>query len=193
MVLFNTPKINWTDRRTDGQTDRSAVTITTLCIASNAVALYKWFQALWVLPTFGATPPRPGTRLHHPLGDFTSFQKSTPLQIFLIRPDILQPDKVNVDVFFQAFHDYYSRNHERLLTLWRTVVAFRRQFSENKSSTERDLSQVRSEIGHMSQSVQSVCVDFSTSLHNAESQKRVRRHIQFFQRKWNVSFVASDK
>jgi len=73
----------------------------------------------------------------------------------------------------QSFHDYYSRNHSRLLAVWRTVVGFRRQFTEAKSSMERDMAQVHSEVSRVSRDVQSVCVSFSTSLHNAESQKHV--------------------
>ena len=37
----------------------------------------------------------------------------------------------------RAFNEYFSNEHARLLTLWRAVVAFRRSFSELKSSTEK--------------------------------------------------------
>ncbi|XP_039750865.1 rootletin [Pararge aegeria] len=46
----------------------------------------------------------------------------------------------------QAFNDYYSSEHNRLLHLWREVVSVKRFFSELQTSTERDLYKVKNEI-----------------------------------------------
>ncbi|XP_069357622.1 rootletin isoform X1 [Maniola hyperantus] len=46
----------------------------------------------------------------------------------------------------QAFNDYYSSEHNRLLNLWREVVSVKRFFSELQTSTERDLYKVKNEI-----------------------------------------------
>jgi len=75
--------------------------------------------------------------------------------------------------FVQSFEDYRSSNHARLLSLWRAVSGFRRQFVDAKSATELDLVQLRSEISRASRHVQSSCVNVNNSLHNAESQRQV--------------------
>lgn len=49
----------------------------------------------------------------------------------------------------QAFNDYYSTEHNRLLNLWRDVVAIKRLFMEVQSTTEKDLSKLKSEVGNM--------------------------------------------
>lgn len=46
----------------------------------------------------------------------------------------------------QAFNDYYTSEHSRLLTLWREVVSVKRHFSELQSSTERDLYRVKNDL-----------------------------------------------
>ncbi|CAK1541264.1 unnamed protein product [Leptosia nina] len=46
----------------------------------------------------------------------------------------------------QAFNDYYSNEHNRLLNLWREVVSVKRFFSELQTSTERDLYKVKNDI-----------------------------------------------
>ncbi|OWR52848.1 Rootletin [Danaus plexippus plexippus] len=46
----------------------------------------------------------------------------------------------------QAFNDYYSSEHNRLLNLWREVVSVKRFFSETQSNTERELFKVKSDI-----------------------------------------------
>ncbi|KAJ0177971.1 hypothetical protein K1T71_006844 [Dendrolimus kikuchii] len=46
----------------------------------------------------------------------------------------------------QAFNDYYSNEHNRLLSLWREVVSVKRFFSELQSTTERDLYKVKNEF-----------------------------------------------
>lgn len=46
----------------------------------------------------------------------------------------------------QAFNDYYSSEHNRVLSLWREVVSVKRFFSELQSTTERDLYRVKNEL-----------------------------------------------
>ncbi|KAL4714216.1 hypothetical protein ACJJTC_018366, partial [Scirpophaga incertulas] len=46
----------------------------------------------------------------------------------------------------QAFNDYYSSEHNRLLNLWREVVAVKRYFNELQSNTERDLFRVKNDL-----------------------------------------------
>ncbi|XP_050349623.1 rootletin [Nymphalis io] len=46
----------------------------------------------------------------------------------------------------QAFNDYYSNEHNRLLNLWREVVSVKRFFCELQTSTERDLYKVKNDI-----------------------------------------------
>ncbi|XP_026492988.2 rootletin [Vanessa tameamea] len=46
----------------------------------------------------------------------------------------------------QAFNDYYSNEHNRLLNLWREVVSVKRFFCELQTSTERDFYKVKNEI-----------------------------------------------
>lgn len=45
-----------------------------------------------------------------------------------------------------AFNEYYSTEHNRLLNLWRDVVSMKRLFLDVQSSTERDMSKLKSEI-----------------------------------------------
>lgn len=46
----------------------------------------------------------------------------------------------------QAFNDYYSAEHTRLLNLWRDVVSVKRLFVDVQSHTERDISGLKSEV-----------------------------------------------
>lgn len=46
----------------------------------------------------------------------------------------------------QAFNEYYSTEHNRLLSLWRDVVSIKRLFMEVQSSTERDLNKIKTDF-----------------------------------------------
>lgn len=74
----------------------------------------------------------------------------------------------------QSFNEYFSNEHSRLLHLWRAVVAFRRQFSEMKSATERDLSHVRADVTRASRSMHSACLNLSANVRNQDTQSQVR-------------------
>ncbi|XP_024946085.1 rootletin isoform X3 [Cephus cinctus] len=57
----------------------------------------------------------------------------------------------------QAFNEYYTSEHNRLLNLWRDVVSVKRLFSETKSATERDLSKLRNKIISTSNDMATAC------------------------------------
>ncbi|KAJ9593584.1 hypothetical protein L9F63_014853, partial [Diploptera punctata] len=57
----------------------------------------------------------------------------------------------------QAFNDYYTMEHNRLLNVWRDVVSVKRIFAEMKSATERDISKLSSEISSTSREMTNAC------------------------------------
>lgn len=57
----------------------------------------------------------------------------------------------------QAFNDYYSTEHNRLLNLWKDVVSVKRLFVDAQTSTERDLMKLKSEITGMGRDVSMAC------------------------------------
>ena len=75
--------------------------------------------------------------------------------------------------FFQSFNEYFSAEHSRLLSLWRAVIAFRRQFSEMKTTTERDMSHMRADVTRVSRGMHSACLNLSSNMQNLEVQSQV--------------------
>lgn len=75
---------------------------------------------------------------------------------------------------FQSFNEYFSAEHGRLLSLWRAVVAFRRNFSELKTATERDLSHVRTDVVKAARSMHTACLNLNANQRNNETQSQVR-------------------
>jgi hypothetical protein len=73
----------------------------------------------------------------------------------------------------QSFNDYFTVNHGRLLALWRTVVAYRRQFADMKAATERDVLSMRNDVGRLSRSMHSACLNLNANLQNADLQNQV--------------------
>lgn len=57
----------------------------------------------------------------------------------------------------QAFNDYYTTEHNRLLAIWRDVVSVKRLFTEVQSGTERDLEKLRSQISNTGRDLTSAC------------------------------------
>ncbi|XP_015432669.1 PREDICTED: LOW QUALITY PROTEIN: rootletin [Dufourea novaeangliae] len=57
----------------------------------------------------------------------------------------------------QAFNEYYTSEHNRLLNLWRDVVSVKRLFAEIKSNTERDLTKMKNSINFTFNDVSSAC------------------------------------
>ena len=62
-----------------------------------------------------------------------------------------------------SFNDHYNREHQRLLGLWRSVVAFRRECTDMKTRTERDLNGQRSEATRAARSFQSAVYNLSAN------------------------------
>lgn len=57
----------------------------------------------------------------------------------------------------QAFNDYYSTEHNRLLNLWRDVVSVKRLFIDVQTSTERDLGRLKSEVNEYGRDLVTTC------------------------------------
>lgn len=64
----------------------------------------------------------------------------------------------------QAFNDYYSNEHSRLLGLWRNVVSVKRLFSDVQSSNERDLMKLKSELTNITRDMSSACSKMEDSV-----------------------------
>jgi hypothetical protein len=58
--------------------------------------------------------------------------------------------------------------------LWRDVVSFRKQFTELKGITERDLTRVRNDLAQTGRSLTSTCFGFLTAAKTADTQGQVR-------------------
>ena len=82
-------------------------------------------------------------------------------------------------MLFQSFNEYFSAEHSRLLSLWRAVIAFRRQFSEMKTTTERDMSHMRADVTRVSRGMHSACLNLSSNMQNLEVQSQVSDPISF--------------
>lgn len=64
----------------------------------------------------------------------------------------------------QAFNDYYSTEHNRLLNLWKDVVSVKRLFMDVQSNTERDLNKIRSEVSGIGKEMVMACSRMDTNV-----------------------------
>lgn len=64
----------------------------------------------------------------------------------------------------QVFNDYYSSEHNKLLSLWKDVVAIKRVFTDVKSNTERDLDKLKTEVEGFGKEVSSACDRMETKV-----------------------------
>lgn len=64
----------------------------------------------------------------------------------------------------QAFNDYYSTEHNRLLNLWRDVVSVKRLFIDIQANTERDMNKLKSDISTASREMMTACSRMDTNL-----------------------------
>lgn len=64
----------------------------------------------------------------------------------------------------QAFNDYYSSEHNRLLNLWRDVVSVKRLFMDIQGNTERDLSRLKQDISGVGKEMKIACSRMDTNL-----------------------------
>ena len=83
------------------------------------------------------------------------------------------PQHYNVTFLFQSFNEYFSAEHSRLLALWRAVVAYRRQFTEMKLATERDMSHMKADFSRAARSMHSACLNLSANQRNMDTQSQV--------------------
>jgi len=73
----------------------------------------------------------------------------------------------------QSFNDYFTTNHNQLLSLWRAAVTVRHQFSELKAATDRELSTLRADIGRLSRDMNAACLNFRSQLHSTDLRHQV--------------------
>ncbi|KAL1491832.1 hypothetical protein ABEB36_012367 [Hypothenemus hampei] len=64
----------------------------------------------------------------------------------------------------QAFNDYYSTEHNRLLNLWRDVVSVKRLFMEIQSTTERDVNKLKGDVMEMGREMLMACARMDTNV-----------------------------
>lgn len=64
----------------------------------------------------------------------------------------------------QAFNDYYSTEHNRLLNLWRDVVSVKRLFMDVQGSTERDMIKLKQDISGVSKEMMIACSRMDTNM-----------------------------
>uniref|UniRef100_A0A2A4K970 Rootletin-like coiled-coil domain-containing protein n=1 Tax=Heliothis virescens TaxID=7102 RepID=A0A2A4K970_HELVI len=71
----------------------------------------------------------------------------------------------------QAFNDYYSNEHHRLLSLWREVVAVKRHFAELQTNTERDLYRVKNDFDSNARELVGMLSGYSINVFAAQNIK----------------------
>lgn len=69
----------------------------------------------------------------------------------------------------RAFNEYLTNEHNRLLTVWRSVVTMRRQFNELKLTTERDLNAARADLTRFLRNMHATCLNFAANQRGQES------------------------
>ncbi|XP_077643163.1 centrosome-associated protein CEP250 isoform X3 [Lonchura striata] len=69
----------------------------------------------------------------------------------------------------ELYDNYFRGEHNRLLSLWRQVVTFRRHFLEMKTATDRDLSELKAEQMRLSGSILVNCSRLNSCVQLRES------------------------
>ncbi|XP_035758688.1 centrosome-associated protein CEP250-like, partial [Egretta garzetta] len=69
----------------------------------------------------------------------------------------------------ELYDSYFRGEHSRLLSLWRQVLTFRRQFLEMKTATDRDLSELKAEQTRLSGSILISCSRLNCGVQLRES------------------------
>jgi hypothetical protein len=64
--------------------------------------------------------------------------------------------------------------------LWRDIVSFRKQFTELKGTTERDLIRVKNDLAQTGRSLTSACFGFLTTAKTVETQGQVNENESSF-------------
>jgi rootletin len=73
----------------------------------------------------------------------------------------------------ESFNNFFSQEHSRLLSLWREVVSFRRQFGDMKAANETDLGKVRAEVTKAARTMHSAMQALSSTLRMSDMEKSV--------------------
>lgn len=63
----------------------------------------------------------------------------------------------------QAFNDYYTTEHNRLLNLWRDVVGVKRLFHEMQTNCQRDLTKMKDEVNTTARDLTKACNGIATN------------------------------
>jgi len=69
----------------------------------------------------------------------------------------------SIDVYLQVFNQYYAKEHNLIYDLWRDIASFRKQFTELKGVTERDLTRAKNDLAQTGRSLTSACLGFLTN------------------------------
>jgi len=76
-------------------------------------------------------------------------------------------------LLLKSLDNYLSVNHARLLSLWHTVGTLRRQFSDLKTTTDRELATLHAEFGRIRLAMNSACLGIRSQMHNAQLKHQV--------------------
>jgi len=92
----------------------------------------------------------------------------------------------------QAFNDYYTTEHNRLLTLWRDVVSVKRLFTEVQATTERDLGKLRSDLALTAGEMTTACNSLVHSAAQAlKSEVKTTNITTSFNSLYNLTLIFS--
>jgi hypothetical protein len=80
---------------------------------------------------------------------------------------------IHIIHYLQVFNQYYNKEHNLMYELWRDIVSFRKQFTELKGTTERDLIRVKNDLAQTGRSLTSACFGYLTNAKAAENQDLV--------------------
>lgn len=69
-----------------------------------------------------------------------------------------------------AFNDYYNSEHNRLLRMWRDVVAVKRQFKDMQTAMKTDINKVRYDILGMNREMVHACGTVASTINKANRQ-----------------------
>jgi rootletin len=87
----------------------------------------------------------------------------------------------------KSFNDYFGQEHAKLLELWRSVVSFRREFTDIKQLTDRDMRKLKSELNSTSIDLQKACLNLNNNISSNDDHNMVRLLVLFIN--FNKYFV----
>lgn len=75
----------------------------------------------------------------------------------------------------QAFNDYYNSEHNRLLRMWRDVVAVKRQFKDMQTAMKTDINKMRYDILGVNREMVHACGTVSSTVNKASRQEEANQ------------------